>query len=243
MPTRIFVEMSNNSKAGGGSVGSGGVAGGQCAGDGVQQEQQQQDDHHNKRTTKMTMTLTASREEIYDVFPPEVRNSIKEMEVLELAYWELWLGRFVQLKKFHSLNNHTKVPKKYEPAKNLPRWVATQRAVNRQGKMHPARKRLLENIMFDFEPRHGRPRGRSSYGTPPTKESTCSNGQRSSIAVVGTTTTTTTKDDIAVVGTTATTAAAAVGTTTETVAVTTTTTTTSGGTDRTSTLRTTSTAN
>ncbi len=67
--------------------------------------------------------------------------------------WDEMYGR---LEAFFKQNLHSSVPYGYDADQPLARWVSTQRAYNRKGKMDPFKRERLEKLEFDWMPNENR---------------------------------------------------------------------------------------
>jgi hypothetical protein len=63
---------------------------------------------------------------------------------------KLWQQQYEKLTEFKRKNGHCMVPKGYEQDKSLKLWVKNQRARHSHNKMLPDRKKLLDELEFEF---------------------------------------------------------------------------------------------
>lgn len=66
---------------------------------------------------------------------------------------DAWLQRFHSLQEFHKSHGHCRVKHRDPANKTLANWVWTQRGLARKNKLHPEKRRLLNKLGFDWNPK------------------------------------------------------------------------------------------
>jgi hypothetical protein len=121
--------------------------------------------------------LRLDRKELLDEigFDWKARDPAKERE-------KLWHQQFENLVEFKRKNGNCRVPHQSEQEKSLGMWISKQRSIHINNKMRPDRKKVLDEIGFDWKvytyTHVGRFRKRSFISSvpPPNKRSTRRNG-------------------------------------------------------------------
>jgi len=71
---------------------------------------------------------------------------------------ESWEARYAELLRYKQAHGNCDVPRAWKKNPKLSIWVMHQRQLKKQGKLSPARERLLNEVGFIWDKRRGRPR-------------------------------------------------------------------------------------
>jgi Helicase associated domain len=86
----------------------------------------------------------------------EIFRALSALDFAYDSYDARWKTRFQQLAAFHSQHGHCRVPfNDPEVPPGLYAWLLVQRQRRRQGRLDDARKRRLDGLGFDWEPKKG----------------------------------------------------------------------------------------
>ncbi|KAG7669972.1 hypothetical protein KSW81_008112 [Nannochloris sp. 'desiccata'] len=90
------------------------------------------------------------------LLPIETFRALSSLDFAYDSYDARWKARFQQLAAFHSRHGHCRVPfNDPEIPPGLYAWLLVQRQRRRQGRLEDARKRRLDGLGFDWEPKKG----------------------------------------------------------------------------------------
>ena len=92
------------------------------------------------------------------LLPTELFRALSALDFAYDSYDARWKERFQQLAAFHSKHGHCRVPfNDPEVPPGLYPWLLVQRQRRRQGRLDDARKRRLDGLGFNWEPKRGAP--------------------------------------------------------------------------------------
>jgi hypothetical protein len=90
------------------------------------------------------------------LLPTETFRALSALDFAYDSYDARWKLRFQQLAVFHSKYGHCRVPyNDPEVPPGLYAWLLVQRQRRRQGRLEDTRKRRLDGLGFDWEPKRG----------------------------------------------------------------------------------------
>jgi len=92
------------------------------------------------------------------LLPTETFRALSALDFAYDSYDARWKARFQQLAAFHSQHGHCRVPfNDPEIPPGLYAWLLVQRQRQRQGRLEDTRKRRLDGLGFDWNPKKGLP--------------------------------------------------------------------------------------
>jgi hypothetical protein len=96
------------------------------------------------------------------LLPTETFRALSALDFAYDSYDAKWKHRFQQLAAFHSKHGHCRVPyNDPEVPPGLYTWLLVQRQRRRQGRLEDTRRRRLDGLGFDWEPKRGPPSGKA----------------------------------------------------------------------------------